>query len=79
MRILFLSGWFPYPLDNGARQRVFHLIRQLSKEHEVELITFVREARPDPADTPLVDICSAIEVVPYNSDGSNPINLILKW
>ena len=55
MRILFLSGWFPYPPDNGARQRVYHLLRQLSKEHEVALIAFAREQQPNPVDTPLGD------------------------
>jgi len=42
MRILFLSGWFPYPPDNGARMRLFHLLRQLGRQHEIALLSFVQ-------------------------------------
>jgi len=40
MRILFLSRWFPYPPDNGARMRVYNLIANLSLYHSVDLISF---------------------------------------
>ena len=42
MRILFLSGWFPYPPDNGARMRVYSILRQLARWHEIGLLSFVR-------------------------------------
>lgn len=45
MRILFLSGWFPYPPDNGARMRNYNLLRQLARRHEIALLSFVREDR----------------------------------
>ena len=41
MRILFLSRWYPYPLDNGSRIRVFNLLKILSVQHEVDLLSFV--------------------------------------
>lgn len=40
MNILFLSNWFPYPPDNGARQRVYQLLRGLARAHQVTLIAF---------------------------------------
>lgn len=40
MRVLWLSHWFPYPPDNGAKLRIFHLMQQLAKRHEVGLISF---------------------------------------
>lgn len=40
MNILFLSRWFPFPPDNGSKLRIYHLLRSLSKEHHVTLITF---------------------------------------
>ncbi len=46
MRILFLSGWYPYPPDNGSKLRIYSLLRGLAQEHEVSLITF---ADPPPA------------------------------
>jgi glycosyltransferase involved in cell wall biosynthesis len=45
MRILALSWWFPYPPDNGARLRVFNLLRQFGSKHQVTLVAFSREAR----------------------------------
>jgi len=43
MNILFLSRWFPYPADNGSKIRVFNLLRQLSKHHTVDLVSFATE------------------------------------
>jgi len=40
MRILFLSRWYPFPADNGSRIRIYNLIRQLARCHEVHLISF---------------------------------------
>ncbi|MEZ4640038.1 MAG: hypothetical protein R2856_34620 [Caldilineaceae bacterium] len=43
MRVLFLSRWFPYPTDNGARIRVFNLLRQLATVHSVDLVSFASD------------------------------------
>lgn len=40
MKILFLSRWFPYPVDNGAKLRISHLLKGLVEKHEVHLISF---------------------------------------
>lgn len=40
MKILFLSRWFPCPSNNGARIRRFNLLRGLSDENEVSLVSF---------------------------------------
>jgi len=45
MRVLFLSGWYPYPPDNGSRIRIFNLIKQLSKEHDITLLSFSRDGQ----------------------------------
>lgn len=51
MHILFLSTWFPYPPDNGAKIRVYHLLRALAAKHRVTLASFVFDtARPNEAD-----------------------------
>jgi glycosyltransferase involved in cell wall biosynthesis len=38
--ILFLSRWFPYPADNGARIRIYNLLKELSAQYEITLVTF---------------------------------------
>src|SRR5437016_5006224 len=40
MRILFLTGRFPYPLLRGDQSRAYHQIRLLSRQHAVTLVTF---------------------------------------
>ena len=44
MKILFLSRWFPYPPDNGAKIRVYHLLKGLAEQHSVDLIAFTDSA-----------------------------------
>jgi glycosyltransferase involved in cell wall biosynthesis len=38
MKILLLSDTYPWPLDNGAIQRVYHLLTPLAAEHHVTLV-----------------------------------------
>src|SRR6202521_3429363 len=44
MRLLFLSDFCPWPLNNGYRQRVYHLIQALTRVHEVTLATLMPES-----------------------------------
>lgn len=68
MRILFLSGWFPYPPDNGARMRTFNLVRQLAHRHEVALLSFVRSRQVGQSDLDAVSsFCQVLGTVPYRN------------
>ena len=65
MRILFLSRWFPYPPDNGARLRIYNLIRYLARIATVDLLAFhSAPAQPEMLEMGLCD-CHTIGVVPY--------------
>jgi glycosyltransferase involved in cell wall biosynthesis len=65
MKILFLSSWFPYPPTNGAKIRIYNLIRQLAEHHEIDLVSLaktisVNEARQQ---VPfLMQYCHTVEV-----------------
>lgn len=67
MNILFLSRWFPWPPNNGAKLRIYHLLRMLSKSHSITLLAFADQgdetARAQP--TPLTAMCSSVEVVAH--------------
>lgn len=43
MKILFITEKFPYPLDSGGRIRTYHILKGLSQEHEVTLITIIEK------------------------------------
>jgi len=67
MRILFISGWYPYPPDNGARIRVFNLIKHLAARNEITLLSF--SSSPGPVSQERLDAmspyCRSIAAVPY--------------
>lgn len=66
MRILFLAAWYPYPVDNGSKNRAYHLIRSLAESHEVSLVAFAYGmARPDEP-SPLSAWCQEIVSVPID-------------
>lgn len=65
MHILFLSWWWPYPASNGAKLRIYHLLRQLATTHQVSLLSFAEpdEAQPDQI-AHLRTFCHRVEPVP---------------
>lgn len=65
MNVLFLSRWFPYPADNGAKLRIYNLLRQLTSQHTVDLISFTSEIIQQERLAPLKSICRSIVTVPY--------------
>lgn len=69
MNILFLSRWYPWPVNNGSRLRVFNLLRLLADAHQVTLLSFSDEPVDHAIPSPLHDICHIIETVlrkPYD-------------
>jgi polysaccharide biosynthesis protein PslH len=61
---LFLSPWFPYPPANGAKIRIYNLIKTLSKRNDIRLISFVRDGEVvDPAG--LEGICRLDSAIPW--------------
>lgn len=65
MRILFLSTWFPYPINNGSKLRVYHLLAGLAAHHEVTLLSFADEAGLDWAPPELSSFCKIAQVVAW--------------
>jgi glycosyltransferase involved in cell wall biosynthesis len=64
VRILFLSRWFPEPADNGAKIRIWNVLRQLAVEHEISLVSF-RDRNNDRRPGELNQICRHVVDVPY--------------
>ncbi|MCP4536079.1 MAG: glycosyltransferase [Chloroflexi bacterium] len=75
MRILYISGWYPYPPDNGARIREFNLIKQLAFRHEITLLSFY--SSPGSISQERLDAmqphCRSVAAVPYKE--FNPTGL----
>jgi glycosyltransferase involved in cell wall biosynthesis len=65
MKILFLSRWFPYPMDNGSKIRIFNLLRGLSRHHDVTLLSFADQPGVSPEAPEISALCSKVSVVPW--------------
>jgi polysaccharide biosynthesis protein PslH len=44
MNILLLAPFFPYPLDQGGKIRIFNIIKNLSKSHKITLAAIVDDS-----------------------------------
>ncbi len=65
MHILFISWWWPYPANNGSKIRIYNLLRHLSREFQVTLLSFADadEATPEQL-AHMRSFCKRVEVVP---------------
>jgi len=43
MRILFISAVFPYPLYSGGQIRIYNLLKEASRHHDMTLCAFTRD------------------------------------
>lgn len=65
MRILFLSGWFPYPTNNGSKLRIYNLLRGLAPHHQVTLLSFGDETISETASQTVQALCHDVQIVPW--------------
>lgn len=66
MRVLFLSAWFPYPADNGARIRLLNVLRQLAADgHRIALLSFARRPLAEGALATVRRLCTDVQVIAY--------------
>ena len=77
MRILFLSRWFPYPSDNGAKIRIFNLIKTLSTHNQIHLVSFVSEDFTKFDKSAMFSYCQKIDTVLYKEYRPNNLKALL--
>src|SRR5215470_1029469 len=63
-RLLFLSAWCPLPADDGSKLRISYLLRELARQHAIDLLAFAPETPGDTALRELREICAAVELLP---------------
>jgi glycosyltransferase involved in cell wall biosynthesis len=73
MRVLFISGWYPYPPDNGSKIRVFNLIKQLSRHHQITLLSFAQGPVSKERLAEMGSYCCSVHTAPYKE--FNPTRL----
>ena len=66
-RILALTSRLPFPPREGHQLRSWHMLRALAAEHDVTLLSFVRDDDAPDAAGPLRDAVSRLEIFPVPS------------
>jgi hypothetical protein len=64
VRVLFLSQVLPYPLDAGPKLRSNYVLRHLVRQHQVTLLTFVRETDQPQHIAHLAELCHTVYTIP---------------
>lgn len=78
--ILFLSWWWPYPADNGSKQRIYNLLRHLAREHRVTLLSFAEaeDAAPERIEH-LRGFCAHVEALPKPTYNPGALKALLGY
>lgn len=63
MKILILSTWFPYPLNQGSTIRAYHLIRALAEQHATALVSFEHQPLQPAWLVHMREMCERVDVV----------------
>lgn len=63
MRILFVTYLFPYPPDGGYKLRVYNTIRELAREHEIDLVCCTAEQVEERSRAQMASLCRAVHIL----------------
>jgi glycosyltransferase involved in cell wall biosynthesis len=61
-RVAVLSPYFPYPLAHGGAVRIYHLLREMAREFDVELFAFT-DGEEEPEACPVLEFCARVVLV----------------
>ncbi len=64
MKVLFLTSRFPYPPHRGDKLKIFNLIRNLSRNHSIALLSFSEGMDDEQWIPELRKYCERVETVP---------------
>jgi len=64
MKILVITTKSPYPLNEGRALRTYNLIREMARQHELHLISFVQDALDVNGIDHMRSICKSVTAVP---------------
>jgi glycosyltransferase involved in cell wall biosynthesis len=78
MRVLFLSQVLPYPLDAGPKLRGYFVLRHLVRQHQVTLLTFVRETDRLEHVAHLAQFCHAVHTIPMRRSRLRDLRFLIQ-
>ena len=70
-KILFVTTRIPYPPWEGHQIRTYNLLKRVCEEHEVHLVSFVRNDEDPSHANHLRTICKNVDLIPIPADQNN--------
>ncbi len=67
MRVLIVSPTFPLPLTAGGKVAIFNFIKELSKAHQISLLSLIRSSESEFVEE-MKKYCEKVDVVVIDSD-----------
>ncbi|MBA3873426.1 MAG: glycosyltransferase [Anaerolineae bacterium] len=64
MRVLLLTQVLPYPPDSGPKVKTYHVLKYLAQNHQVTLVSFVRDTDKPEYIQHLKTLCERVITVP---------------
>lgn len=78
MKLFVIASRIPYPLEKGDKLRIYHQVKELSKNNEVLLCCLHESSIPKEAKSELQKICKQVEFVRL-SKWKIPFNMLLAF
>jgi glycosyltransferase involved in cell wall biosynthesis len=70
MKILLVSSYLPYPLFSGGHIRLYNLVKELGKKHEITLVCEKRSYQTEKDIREVENICKRVITVPRKNQWS---------
>jgi glycosyltransferase involved in cell wall biosynthesis len=64
MRVLLLTQVLPYPPDSGPKVKTYYVLKYLAEQHDVTLVSFVRDTDQSASIKHLETLCERVITVP---------------
>src|SRR5580765_1925068 len=75
MRLLFVVPRMPYPADRGDRLMCLHVLRELSRDHRVTLLSLTDGHEHPDAIAKVGEFCERLVTLPFSS----PLAWLRAW
>src|SRR5690606_8390619 len=66
MRVLLLTQVLPYPPDSGPKVKTYYVLKYLAEQHDVTLVSFVRDSDKPEYIQHLESLCERVIPVPIS-------------
>ncbi len=73
MRLLVFYPYVPYPLDRGTFHRTFHLLRELARDHHVDLLALAHKGEGMEHKAVFEEFCRRVDIVPFDHPDWPPL------